>query len=186
VENKEISRSNASNINIDPPGPISTNSGSLQTDNGLKTLTKILLFCGFCFITYGAISFSKGYVYQGNNLTPPDYNKMQEVNDVLGWASYGSASGIAVTDAKSNIRYSCNIGRCGYPYIEGDIDKSVNLLVYNRIIYQIKVEGTVKLSYSDSVKANTSSIFWGILYGGLGIAVIIIPALLKLFCRMIR
>ncbi|MRR55891.1 MAG: hypothetical protein EG822_15525 [Deltaproteobacteria bacterium] len=147
-----------------------------------KYLVGILL--SVFFLTIGVLRLGQAYIDHGNSLEPPKYSKLKEITGILEKASYGSATGIAVRDAKTYARYSCRYGRCSYR--DSDIGKPSRLLVHGKVIYQIEVNNMIRFSYAEKIRRTARDIRIGAIALIIGVIPIIAIFVLKILARRFK
>jgi hypothetical protein len=127
-----------------------------------KARVTVVFWTGFFLFGMGLTMFGQSYIEQGYSLTPPKFNQLHEANGVLKTARSGRFNLFVVIDNKTNNRYSCNTGICGF---EGDSDvigKPVKVFTYNDAIYQIEVDNVVRHDYAESIGYRTRNKILGI------------------------
>ncbi len=114
--------------------------------------------------------------------TPPKYNELIAVNGVLERKSAGKSFIIVVNDVRTGIAYSS----LGYSQCQDDFGKQVQILGYQKTIYEIRVNNVLKRSYSEYVSKSKKYLPRGIKVALAGVVLYIIYFILFLIQRVVK
>jgi hypothetical protein len=131
------------------------------------------------FVCYIAVGLIVSVYFDLGSFSVMDYNKLMQIEGTFSENGAGRSKGISITDQATNKKYT----KSGYiyHYYEKDFGKKAKALVGNDAIYQIEIDGVVKISYSETVKGEAAVADVGKKMSIIGFLIILLAGIIKLW-----